>query len=90
MEIVIVIICYLIGEVYKVIFKDKQNAYKLIPVIVSITGGVLGILVYLTNKEGNLIDYLLVGLISGASSTGTNQIIKQLFEKKEEEFNNGK
>ena len=82
MEIVIVIICYLIGEVYKVIFKDKQNAYKLIPVILTITGGVLGILVYLTNKEGNLIDYLLVGLISGASSTGTNQIIKQLFEKK--------
>ena len=90
MEIVIVIICYLIGEVYKVIFKDKQNAYKLIPVILTIIGGVLGILVYLTNKEGNLIDNLLVGLISGASSTGTNQIIKQLFEKKEEEFNNGK
>ena len=82
MEIIIVIICYLIGEVYKVIFKDKQNAYKLIPVIVSITGGVLGILIYLTNKEGNILDYLLVGLISGASSTGTNQIIKQLFEKK--------
>ena len=82
MEIVIVIICYLIGEVYKVIFKDKQNAYKLIPVILTITGGVLGILVYLTNKEGNILDYLLVGLISGASSTGTNQIIKQLFEKK--------
>lgn len=85
MELVIVIICYLIGEVYKVIFKNKKELYRLIPVIVSLTGGVLGILIYLTINEGNIFDYLLVGLISGASSTGTNQIIKQLFEKKEEE-----
>lgn len=87
MILVIVIMCYLIGEIYKVIFKNKQNVYKLIPVIVSLTGGALGIIIFYTNKElintSNFWDALLVGIISGASSTGTNQIIKQLFIKKE-------
>ena len=89
MEVVIVIICYLVGEVFKFIFKN-QETYKLIPVIVTITGGLLGILIYLVNKDQNIFDYLLIGLISGASSTGTNQIIKQLFKKDSGGEKNGK
>ena len=78
--------CYIVGEIYKVLFKNKQEAYKLIPILVAILGGLLGILIYLTNPEmvlnaDNVWVALGVGIVSGASSTGTNQIIKQLFKK---------
>lgn len=83
---IIVVCCYIVGEIYKVLFKNKQEAYKLIPILVAILGGLLGILIYLTNPEmvlnaDNVWVALGVGIVSGASSTGTNQIIKQLFKK---------
>ena len=84
---IIIIICYLIGEIYKVIFKSKEDLFKLIPIIVTFIGGIIGILIYLTNKEiifnaDNIWIALEIGLISGASATTTNQIIKQVFNKK--------
>ena len=83
---IIIIICYMIGEIYKVIFKSKESLYKLIPIIVSITGGILGIIIYLTNKEmifnaNNIWTSLTIGIVSGASATTTNQIVKQVFKK---------
>lgn len=82
---IIIIICYMVGEIYKVIFKNKKNVYKLIPIIVTITGGILSILIYLTSKEiilnaDNIWIALEIGLVSGASATTTNQIIKQIFK----------
>ena len=84
---IIIIICYMVGEIYKVIFKNKKNVYKLIPIIVTITGGILSILIYLTSKEiilnaDNIWIALEIGLVSGASATTTNQIIKQVFMSK--------
>ena len=83
---IIIIISYMIGEIYKVIFKGKEDMYKLIPIVVSIIGGILGVLIYLTNKEmildaNNIWVAMLIGIVSGASATNANQIIKQLFEK---------
>lgn len=83
---IIVVCCYIVGEIYKVLFKNKQEAYKLIPILVAILGGLLGVLIYSTNPEmvlnaDNVWVALGVGIVSGASSTGTNQIIKQLFKK---------
>ena len=83
---IIVVCCYIIGEIYKVLFKNKQEAYKLIPILVSILVGLLGVFIYFTNPEmvlnaNNVWVALGVGIVSGASSTGTNQIIKQLFKK---------
>ncbi len=83
---IIVVCCYIVGEIYKVLFKNKQEAYKLIPLLVAILGGLLGVLIYFTNPEmvlnaDNVWVALGVGIVSGASSTGTNQIIKQLFKK---------
>ena len=88
---IIVVCCYLMGEIYKVIFKKRQETYKLIPVLVSISGGVLGILMYLTNKEmilnaSNAWIALGIGIISGASSTGTNQVVKQLLSKEKDKI----
>ena len=76
----------MVGEIYKVIFKVKEELYKLIPIIVTITGGIIGILIYLTNKEiifnaDNVWIALEIGLVSGASATTTNQIIKKVFKK---------
>jgi hypothetical protein len=82
---------YLVGEIYKVIFKENKDMYKLIPVLVTVFGGLLGVLMYITNKElinntSNIWEYVEIGLISGASSTTTNQIVKQLFNKEGEKL----
>ena len=85
---VIVIIAYLVGELYKNIFINKKELYRFIPVIVTILGGIIGVIMYMVipieNIE-NVFEALYVGLISGASSTGTNQIIKQIKGEKENE-----
>ena len=89
---IVVVCCYIIGEIYKVVFKDNQKTYKLIPILVSIFGGILGVLIYCTDPQmifnaDNIWGALLVGIISGSSATGTNQIVKQIFKKKEENRN---
>ena len=82
---IIVTLCYMAGEVYKVIFKNKQDANRLIPIFMATLGGALGVFIYLTapsmmvNVE-NIWIALEIGIVSGASATGTNQIIKQLFK----------
>lgn len=86
---IIVICSYIVGEIYKEIFKKEQEKYKLIPLVTSIFGGLLGILIYLTNKEiifdvPNIWSALLIGITSGSSATGTNQIIKQLYKERNE------
>ena len=88
---IIVVCCYLMGEIYKVIFKKRPKTYKLIPVLVSVSGGILGILIYLTNKEmimnaSNAWIALGIGIISGASSTGTNQVVKKLLSKEKDKI----
>ena len=87
---IILIICYLFGEVIKKLSKEKLNHY--IPLILMLLGGLLGVLIFLTNKEllegiTNIYEALIIGLIGGSGSTGTNQIIKQLLKIKEEKKN---
>lgn len=86
---IIVIMCYLIGEIYKVCFKKKEELFKLIPIIVSIIGGIFGLLIYKTNPEiilncNNVWTAIGIGLVSGATSTGANQIVKQMLFKEKE------
>lgn len=81
---IIIIICYVLGEIIKQVFKGKYNAY--IPLVLTIIGGMLGILIYITNKEimmncENVWTSIVIGLISGSASTGSNQIIKQLMKE---------
>ncbi len=85
---IIIICCYIIGEMYKIIFKNKKATFKYIPIILSVVGGFIGVLIYLTNPEiilnaPNFWSALGIGIVSGASSTGANQIIKQLFKEEE-------
>ena len=85
---IIVVICYIIGEIYKVVFRKKKEAKKIIPMVMAIMGGILGILIYQTNPEiifnvDNIWVAIVVGIASGESATGTNQIIKQILNKRE-------
>ena len=81
---VIVVISYILGEIYKTVF-TTDNARRFIPIFMVIVGGCLGIAVYFTSPQiisvETFWDAALVGIVSGASATGTNQIIKQLFSK---------
>lgn len=86
---IIVVCCYMAAELYKQIFKKKQEAYRFIPVLTAICGGILGVVIFYTNPEMILNAQsvwiaLGVGIVSGVSATGTNQIIKQLFGDKSE------
>ena len=82
----ITILCYLIGEIVKVVFKKKEDIYKLIPAFLTLLGGIIGVLIFLIDKQYLGVDNLLtsfeIGLISGSASTGVHQIIKQFITKK--------
>lgn len=82
---VIVLICYLIGEIYKVVFKSKEDLYKLIPVFVTLLGGLVGLVMYYIEpsflKVNSIVSALEIGLISGAASTGMHQMVKQIWKK---------
>lgn len=90
----IIIICYLVGELFKLMILKKKSKYKYIPIIVGITGGILGVISYyispniVLNVESPLIA-ISIGILSGLASTGSNELIKQII-KKEEEKKNGK
>lgn len=74
----IVVFCYLVGEGVKLLSFVKNEA---IPVICGVVGGILGVIGMLTIPEFPATDYLsaiAVGIVSGLSATGVNQIFKQL------------
>lgn len=86
---IIVVCCYIIGELFKLIFKSKQEAYSYIPIITATFGGALGVLIFFTSPEiimaQNPWAALGMGIISGSSATGTNQIIKQFIKNRSNE-----
>lgn len=90
---IITVLCYLFGELMKIILKNNKEMNKIIPLVLSLIGGALGILIYLTEQEmisvSNIYDAMLIGILSGLGATGTNQIIKQLLIK-EDKINNEK
>ena len=82
---VITLVCYLIGEIYKVLFKSKEDLYKLIPILVILFGGLVGLVMHLVEpsylKVESIVSALEIGLISGAASTGMHQMVKQIWKK---------
>ena len=76
--IAIVVITYLIGYAAKQIPEVKDN---IIPVIVGVTGGILGsvgMYVIPDFPANDILNAIAVGIVSGLSSTGVNQIYKQV------------
>ena len=75
----ITVICYLVGMGVKLSPLDN----KWIPLIVGVTGGILGAVgmyVITDYPAANVIDAVAVGIASGLAATGLDQLGKQLTE----------
>ena len=73
----ITVICYLVGMGVKAYGRID----KYIPCIVGAVGAVLGVVGMYTIKDfpaADVLNALAIGIASGLSSTGVNQIVKQL------------
>ncbi|MDE6584041.1 MAG: phage holin family protein [Anaeroplasmataceae bacterium] len=86
---VISLICYLIGEFFKLVILKKKTRYKYIPLIVGVAGGCLGLILYFTFPEmclcaSNPFIAVGVGIVSGIASTGGNELIMQFIKNKKE------
>ena len=90
----IVFLVYFIIESYKVIVKGNVVALRLIPIVSGVSGGVIGIILYLFLPEiiigGNVFESLLVGVFSGLSATGANQIYKQFLKIQQDKIDKDK
>lgn len=87
---IIVLTCYIIGEIFKILFSKHESVYKIIPFLMGLIGGGIGVLIFLTKREiiydvDNVWDAVLIGMVSGLSTTGANQLIKQMTRSKEDE-----
>ena len=74
----IVVITYLIGLAAKVIPGIKD---ELIPVIVGVSGGILGVIgmyVIPDFPAQDLLNAIAVGIVFGLASTSVNQVYKQI------------
>lgn len=83
---VITIICYLIGEFFKLVILRKKKRYKYIPVIVGAVGGTLGGIIYFVSPEllfntTNPFVAIAIGIVSGLASTGGNELVKQILKE---------
>lgn len=82
----IIVICYLIGEIFKLLILKKKKNYKYVPIIVGTAGGILGIIAYyispsiVLNVDNPFIAASL-GIISGLASTGSYEIITKLLSQ---------
>lgn len=80
-SVVVAAITYVIGMGAKASSKIKD---ELIPVIVAVCGGILGVAgmyVIPDFPAQDVLTAIAVGMMSGLGSTGVNQIIKQLSTK---------
>lgn len=75
--VAIVVIAYLIGYGAKVVSNVKD---EVIPVIVGVCGGILGIVgmyVIPDFPAHDILNAIAIGIVSGLASTGANQVWKQ-------------
>lgn len=75
----IVVVCYFVGMIVKTFTNDKGERF--IPCICGLVGAILGVVVYFTIPDfigaTNWITALAIGIVSGLSATGANQVYKQ-------------
>lgn len=75
--IAIVVISYLIGYGAKVVSNVKD---EVIPVIVGVCGGILGVVGMYAIPDfpaHDILNAIAIGIVSGLASTGANQVWKQ-------------
>lgn len=76
----IVVMCYLAGVICKTF--DNEKLDKFIPCICGVLGAILGVVIFVTIPNfipaENWAVAVAIGIVSGFSATGINQIWKQL------------
>lgn len=84
-SVFIVIMCYLLAELYKAFICKAKNSMgrRLLPVFCSLAGGLIASIIYFIDPfyltgDARYLSTLTVGLLSGLASTGVHQIISQL------------
>lgn len=73
----IIVICYVVGMAVKATSLDN----KWIPIICAVVGAVLGVVGMYAMPEfpaTDIINAVAVGIVSGLSATGINQVVKQM------------
>ena len=82
-------IVYWVMNIIKYAVQDNEKFKRFIPLISAALGAVLGVVAYYAVPSiipaANVCVALLIGGASGLTATGTNQIIKQLGKKDEDD-----
>ena len=76
---VIVVACVLVGYIIKVTPPFAKLANNYIPLIVTVLGAILGVLM-----NGLTLEAIVYGAVSGLASTGLHQVFIQLLNIKED------
>lgn len=75
----ITLVCYFIGWCFKIAFPKLD---KYIPIVCGLCGVILGVVVFYTIPgfigATNWLTAVCIGIASGLSATGINQVYKQL------------
>lgn len=82
----IVVICYLVGLAVKQI---PQVNDELIPTIVGVSGGILGVVAMYVMPDfpaNDILNAIAIGIVSGLASTGVNQAYKQMCVYNREDY----
>lgn len=78
----IVILCYFIIEYIKIFAGNREKIKEILPLISAFLGAVIGALLFQFFPEimpsETYISSIIIGIFSGLSATGSNQIWKQL------------
>lgn len=79
----IIAVCFLIGEIAKKATNEQIN--KFVPEICGLSGGILGVVAFVTIPAfipaENWLSALAVGIASGFAATGIHQVYKQITEE---------
>ena len=87
-------IVYWVINLIKYATKQNEKFMRFIPLVAAALGAVLGIVAYFAVPNivpaENVFVAILIGIASGLTATGTNQIIKQLGKKDDGDGRDGK
>lgn len=85
---VIAAIVYWVANLIKYVTKQNETVKRWIPVVAAALGAALGVVAFYALPDivpaDNVFVAILIGIASGLTATGTNQIIKQLGKKEDE------
>lgn len=90
---VIAAIVYWVINLIKYATKQNEKFMRFIPLVAAALGATLGVVAYFAVPSiipaENVFVAILIGIASGLTATGTNQIIKQLGKKDDGNGRNG-